>query len=43
VERSLATRLVGDRCLQSVMSGGANILLGLVHVACELICLKSLN
>jgi IS5 family transposase len=42
VERSLAW-LVGYRRLQVRYERCADVLLGLVHLACALICLKSLN
>jgi transposase len=42
VERSLAW-LVGYRRLQVRYERRADILLGFVHLACALICLKSLN
>jgi transposase len=42
VERSLAW-LVGYRRLQVRYDRSAEILLGFLHLACALICLKSLN
>jgi hypothetical protein len=42
VERSLAW-LVGYRRLQVRYERRADILLGFLHLACTLICLKSLN
>ena len=42
VERSLAW-LVGYRRLQVRYERRAEILLGFLHLACALICLKSLN
>ena len=42
VERSLAW-LVGYRRLQVRYERRADILLGFLHLACALICLKSLN
>jgi hypothetical protein len=42
IERSLAW-LVGYRRLQLRYERHADILLGFLHLACALICLKSLN